>query len=72
MQIALHLPDAEFMAFKLMFGAVSLVWLGYKVNPVRPSLRSPSISTGMIFPLLPTAGFLYKSESKEGVSVHLK
>lgn len=71
-QIGFHLSDAELVAFKLMFGAVSLVWLGYRVNQVRPSLRSCTVSTGMVFPLLPDAGFLYEGGSKQAVSVHPK
>jgi len=70
-QVGFHLLDAEFMAFKLMFGEGSLIWLGHRVNSVRPSLCSRSISTGNSGS--PTAGgFLYKGESKQGVSVHPK
>lgn len=38
-------PDAEFVAFKAMFGEGSLVMLRHRVNSVRPSWCSHGIST---------------------------
>lgn len=67
-QEGFHRPDAEFVAFKAMFGEGSLVMLRHKVNSMRPSWCSHGISTEKEFPS--SSGFLCKSESKQSVSVH--
>lgn len=62
-----HLADAEFRAFNLMFGDLG-VWLRHRVNSLRPSLGSHCIGTRNRSSAV--TGFLCKSESKLGVSVH--
>lgn len=66
-----YLADAEFRAFNLMFGEGSQVGLRHRVNSLRLSLSSHCISSrNHNFPAV--TGFLCKSESKLGVSVHLE